>query len=215
MRAAAQTLTSAWICTVCLSNEQKFGWNVDRINPQGSSWNDAFIFRLSAHCHHSASVENECRRVNCSLWNNTFTICHKLVADFLNAHTHMYTQQRTYKETHHTDVESIKQVKGQGGDEVDKEPGGDVVNADGPGVVYYLTRRAHKGSSKVQHNVCRGRQWKHKQHKVCQCDGTGDMYRAVDYVIESINLLIILKLSLYTVCIHQSLFRIVREIRRN
>lgn len=62
------------------------------------------------------------------------------------------------EETHHADVESIQQVKGQGGDEVNKEPGGDVMNADGAGVVHNLTRCAHEGGSKVQHNVCRGRQ---------------------------------------------------------
>lgn len=41
--------------------------------------------------------------------------------------------------THHADVESIEQVKGQGGNEIDKQPGGDVVNADGAGVVHNLT----------------------------------------------------------------------------
>lgn len=71
-------------------------------------------------------------------------ICHKQHA---TAHT---------EETHHADVESIQQVKGQGGNEIDKEPSGDVVNADGAGVVHYLTRRAHKSSSKVQQYVCRG-----------------------------------------------------------
>ena len=70
-----------------------------------------------------------------------------------HTHTHTHTE-----ETHHADVESIQQIKGQGGNEIDKEPGGDVVNADGAGVVHYLTRRAHKSSSKVQHYVCRGRQ---------------------------------------------------------
>lgn len=64
----------------------------------------------------------------------------------------------THRETHHADIESIQQVKGQGSDEVNKEPGRDVVNADGAGVVHHLTRRAHKGGSKVQHYVCRGAQ---------------------------------------------------------
>lgn len=74
------------------------------------------------------------------------------------------------EETHHADVESIQQVKGQCGNEIDKEPGGDVVDADGAGVVHYLTRSAHKCSSKVQQYVCRGRQQKQElqtqQHEI-------------------------------------------------
>lgn len=62
------------------------------------------------------------------------------------------------EETHHADVESIQQVKGQGGNEIDKEPGGDVVNTDGAGVVHDLTRRAHESGSEVQQYVCRGGQ---------------------------------------------------------
>lgn len=84
---------------------------------------------------------------------------------FTNVHTHTYIHKHTHsrtEETHHADVESIQQVKGQGSNEIDKEPGGDVVNTDGAGVVHYLTRRAHKSSSKVQQNVCRGGQQERK-----------------------------------------------------
>lgn len=71
----------------------------------------------------------------------------------------MSTDRNTHTgETHHADIESIQQVKGQGGNEINKEPGGNVVNADGAGVVDDLTRRAHKCSSKVQQYVCRGQQ---------------------------------------------------------
>lgn len=34
--------------------------------------------------------------------------------------------------THHSDVEDIEQVKGQSSNEVHKEPGGQVVEANGP-----------------------------------------------------------------------------------
>lgn len=79
----------------------------------------------------------------------------------VDINTQMSTGRHTTahtEETHHADVESIQQVKGQGGNEIDKEPGGDVVNTDGAGVVHYLTRRAHKRGSKVQQYVCRGGQ---------------------------------------------------------
>ena len=57
--------------------------------------------------------------------------------------------------THHTDVEGVEKVKGQGSDEVNKEPGGDVVDADGAGVVHHLARRADKGGPEVQQDVCK------------------------------------------------------------
>lgn len=56
-------------------------------------------------------------------------------------------------ETHHTDVEGVEQVKGQCGDQIHKQPGCDVVNADRAGVVHDLTGRAHVGGSEVQHDV--------------------------------------------------------------
>lgn len=90
-------------------------------------------------------------------------------------HTHTHKE-----ETHHADVESIEQVKGQGGNEIDKEPGGDVVNADGAGVVHDLTRRAHKSSSKVQQNVCRGRQ---QQQKLTAGSGRTEQVSLVGYMI--------------------------------
>lgn len=59
-------------------------------------------------------------------------------------------------DTHHADVEGVEQVEGQGGDQVYKEPGGDVVDADGAGVVNHLTGGAHVGGSKVQHDIWQG-----------------------------------------------------------
>ena len=41
-------------------------------------------------------------------------------------------------EAHHTDVEGVEQVERQGSDQVHKQPGGDVVNADGAGIVHDL-----------------------------------------------------------------------------
>lgn len=56
-------------------------------------------------------------------------------------------------DTHHADVEGVEQVKGQGGDQVYEEPGGDVVDADGTRVVNHLTGGAHIGGSKVQSDI--------------------------------------------------------------
>lgn len=79
------------------------------------------------------------------------------------------------EETHHADVESVQQVEGQGSDEVDEEPCGDVVDADGAGVVHDLTRRAHKSGSKVQQYVCRGR-WQQET----QVSVTNECYRIMN-----------------------------------
>lgn len=57
------------------------------------------------------------------------------------------------RETYHTDIECIEQVKGQGSDQIHKQPGCDVVDADGAGVVHHLPRRAHVGGSEVQHDI--------------------------------------------------------------
>lgn len=61
--------------------------------------------------------------------------------------------------THHTDVEGVEQVEGQGSNQVYKEPGGDVVDADGAGVVNHLPRGAHVGGSKVQHDIWQGHEY--------------------------------------------------------
>ena len=58
--------------------------------------------------------------------------------------------------THHGDVEGIEKVKGQGGHQVNKEPGGGIVEADGAGLVHHLTRLAHVGGAEVQDDVCQG-----------------------------------------------------------
>lgn len=55
--------------------------------------------------------------------------------------------------THHADIEGVEQVKGQGGDQIHKQPGCDVVNADGAGVVHDLAGRAHVGGPEVQHDI--------------------------------------------------------------
>lgn len=57
-------------------------------------------------------------------------------------------------DTYHTDVEGVEQVKGQSSDQIHKEPGGGVVNADGAGIVHHLTGGAHVGGSEVQHDIC-------------------------------------------------------------
>lgn len=56
--------------------------------------------------------------------------------------------------TYHTNVEGIKQVKGKSSDQIHKEPGCGIVNADGAGIVHHLTRGAHVGGSEVQHDIC-------------------------------------------------------------
>lgn len=57
--------------------------------------------------------------------------------------------------TYHTDVKGVEQVKGQRSDQIHKEPGGGVVDADGAGIVHHLTGRAHVSRSEVQHDICR------------------------------------------------------------
>lgn len=56
--------------------------------------------------------------------------------------------------TYHTDIEGIEQVKGQSGDQIHKQPGRDIVDANGAGVVHNLTGGAHVGGPEVQHDIC-------------------------------------------------------------
>lgn len=56
--------------------------------------------------------------------------------------------------TYHTDVEGVEEVEGQSSDQVHKEPGCGVVDADGAGVVHHLAGGAHIGGSEVQHDIC-------------------------------------------------------------
>ncbi len=42
------------------------------------------------------------------------------------------------RETHHADIEGIEQIKGQGGNQIHKQPGCDVVNADGARLIHHL-----------------------------------------------------------------------------
>lgn len=59
---------------------------------------------------------------------------------------------------HHGDVEDVKQVERQGGDKVDEEPGGQVVEADGTGGRDHLARLGHVGRAEVQDDIwgCKG-----------------------------------------------------------
>lgn len=61
--------------------------------------------------------------------------------------------------TYHTDIEGIEQVKGQSGDQVHKQPGRDIVDANGAGVIHNLARGAHVGGPEIQHDICH-----HKTH---------------------------------------------------
>lgn len=55
--------------------------------------------------------------------------------------------------THHSDVEDIQQVKGQSSNEVHEEPGGQVVEANGPRSRNHLARLGHVGGAEVQDDV--------------------------------------------------------------
>lgn len=55
--------------------------------------------------------------------------------------------------SYHCDVESVKEVEGQSGNQVHEEPGGAVMEVNGSGVVHYLTRLAHIGGAEIQNNV--------------------------------------------------------------
>lgn len=56
-------------------------------------------------------------------------------------------------ESYHCDVESIKKVKGESCDQINKEPCGAVMEVDGLSVVDYLTRLAHVGGTKIKDNI--------------------------------------------------------------
>lgn len=53
------------------------------------------------------------------------------------------------RQTHHTDVEGVQKVKGQRCNQIHKQPGGDVMNANGAGVVHDLPRCANVGRSEI------------------------------------------------------------------
>lgn len=55
--------------------------------------------------------------------------------------------------SYHRDVEDVEKVKGQSRDQIHKEPGGAVMEADGARVVHHLTRLAHVGGAEVQDDV--------------------------------------------------------------
>lgn len=55
--------------------------------------------------------------------------------------------------TYHGDVECIEEIKRQGCNEVDEEPGRGVVDADGAGIVHHLAGLTHVGGAEVQNNV--------------------------------------------------------------
>lgn len=60
------------------------------------------------------------------------------------------------KFTHHRDVESVEQVKGQSSDEVQDEPGGRIMKADGARIIHHLTSRPHVSSAEIQDDICHG-----------------------------------------------------------
>lgn len=55
--------------------------------------------------------------------------------------------------THHGDVEDIKQVKRQSSNKVNKEPGGQVVEANGTRSRDHLARLGHIGGAEVQDDI--------------------------------------------------------------
>jgi hypothetical protein len=60
------------------------------------------------------------------------------------------TLKATWKmSTHHCDIESIQEVKGQGSNQINDEPGGDVVNANGSRFKDNLARLADISCSEI------------------------------------------------------------------
>lgn len=55
--------------------------------------------------------------------------------------------------THHSDVKDVKQVKRQSSNKVDKEPGGQIVEADGTRGRDYLAGLGHIGGAEVQDDI--------------------------------------------------------------
>ena len=89
--------------------------------------------------------------------------------------------------THHGDVEGIEEVKGQGGHQVNKEPAGSVVEADGAGLVHHLTRLAHVGGAEVQDDVCQGVRQGQRFKGTKQQDVLGDRIKQALYTVCIIN----------------------------
>lgn len=58
---------------------------------------------------------------------------------------------------HHGDVEDVKQVKRQSSNKVDKEPGGQVVEANGTRSRDHLAGLGHIGGAEVQDDICGGK----------------------------------------------------------
>lgn len=72
----------------------------------------------------------------------------------LTAHWRVIYVRTCVLNAYHADVEGIEQVKGQSGDQIHKEPGCGVVDADGAGIIHHLTGGADIGGSEVQHDIC-------------------------------------------------------------
>ena len=87
-------------------------------------------------------------------------------------HWHMDRHTHTHTYTHHCDVEGIQQVKGQSCNQVDKEPGGAVMDADGAGIIHHLTRLAHIGGAEVQDDICtrRSKSSEGVDRNICRCE---------------------------------------------
>ena len=70
-----------------------------------------------------------------------------------HGHTHADTIHARGHMSHHCYVEGVEEVKGQGRDEINKEPGVAVVEVDGVGIVHHLARLAHVGGPKIQYDI--------------------------------------------------------------
>lgn len=84
---------------------------------------------------------------------------HRASSNQVQSAPRLYYQARTCH-THHSDVEGVQQVKGQGSHQVHKEPGGGVVDADVARLVNHLPWLAHKGGAEIQDDV-----YKYKKKK--------------------------------------------------
>lgn len=64
--------------------------------------------------------------------------------------------------TYHADFESVKEIKGQSGNQVDDEPGGHVMDADLPRIKDHLPRLTHVRSAETEHDIW----WSNRQSRV-------------------------------------------------
>lgn len=55
--------------------------------------------------------------------------------------------------THHIDLEGVKEIKGQCGQEIQHKPACQIVQENGMRVKHHLTRFADKSGAEIQHNI--------------------------------------------------------------